>query len=100
MNYVILALAGRQFMVKEGDVFEITRQESLSPKVLFYRDDDQILLGEPFLDNVEVTLEKVSDGKSKKIVVSRFKAKSRHRRKFGHRQPISKVKVVKISKVK
>lgn len=99
MNYVILALAGRQFMVKEGDVFEVTRQESLDPKVLFYRDDNQVLLGEPFLDNVEVTLEKISEGKSKKIVVSRFKAKSRYRRKFGHRQPISKIKVVKISKV-
>lgn len=98
MNYVILALAGRQFMVKEGDVFTITRQQVLEPKVLFYRGENEALVGAPFLENVKVELEKISDEKDEKVVVARFKAKSRHRRKVGHRQPISKVKVVKISK--
>ena len=83
-------------MVKEGDVLEITRQESLNCPVMFYRDDKETRVGMPYLEDIYVDLEKLEDKKDNKIVVARFRAKSRHRRKRGHRQPISVVKVKSI----
>ena len=83
-------------MVKEGDVLEVTRQESLACSVLFYKDDSKTLVGTPYLDDVSVELEKLEDKKGDKVVVARFRAKSRHRRKKGHRQPMSVIKVKNI----
>lgn len=80
-------------MVKEGDTLQVTRQSALEPKVLFYKNEGTVKVGTPFLEDVLVDLEKLEDKKDKKVVVARFRAKSRHRRKVGHRQPISVVKV-------
>jgi len=97
MNYAVIALAGRQFMVKEGDVLRVTHQDALSAKVLFYKHGAQVKVGTPYLDDITVDLEKLEDKKGKKVVVARFRAKSRHRRKIGHRQEISVLKVKSIS---
>jgi len=83
-------------MVKEGDTLEVTRQEELANKVLFYKNDSETKVGTPFLEDVLVDLEKLEDKKDKKVMVARYRAKSRHRRKIGHRQPISVVKVKNI----
>jgi len=84
-------------MVREGDVLEVTRQGELSCKTLFYKSDGDALVGTPYLENILVSLEKVEDKKDDKVVVARFKSKSRYRRKRGHRQPISVVKVKSIN---
>lgn len=89
MSYAIISLAGRQFLVKEGDLLKTTRQVAPSAKVLFYKEGDKTEVGRPYLDQVNVELEKIEDKKDRKVVVARFKAKSRHRRKIGHRQNVS-----------
>ncbi|MBU0650118.1 50S ribosomal protein L21 [Patescibacteria group bacterium] len=96
MKYAIIALAGRQFVVKEGDTLQVTRQAELADEVLFYKNDAGVKVGTPYVQDVQVELEKVEDKKAKKVVIARFRAKSRHRRKVGHRQPISVVKVKSI----
>jgi len=86
-------------MVSEGDTFEIERQpKPLSLDVLFYSDGDEIIVGKPTITDVKVDAEIVEEKKDKKIRVARFKSKSRYRRVRGHRQPLSVVKVNKISK--
>ncbi|MFA5776500.1 MAG: 50S ribosomal protein L21 [Patescibacteria group bacterium] len=100
MKYAIIELAGRQFMVKEGDTLEVTRQSKLSCKTLFYKSEGETKVGTPYLENILVDLEKVEDKKDDKVVVARFKSKSRYRRKRGHRQPISVVKVKSIKEKK
>ena len=84
-------------MVKEGDVLRVTHQSEPSAKVLFYKHDAQVKVGAPYLDDITVDLEKLEDKKDKIVVVARFRAKSRHRRKIGHRQEISVLKVKSIS---
>lgn len=84
-------------MVHEGDFLEVTRQEELSCNVLFYKDDGQTLVGTPLLETVFVELERIEDKKDQKVVVARFKSKSRYRKKKGHRQPISVIKIKSIS---
>jgi large subunit ribosomal protein L21 len=96
MKYAIIELAGRQFMVKEGDTLEVTRQADLSCKTLFYKNEGDVKIGAPYLEDILVVLEKIEDKKDDKVVVARYKSKSRYRRKRGHRQPISVVKVIGI----
>ena len=97
-KYAIIQLDGKQFWVEEGDVFEVNRQKDLDVDVLFYFDGNSIYVGEPELEDVEVDAEIVEDKKAKKIEVIRFKNKSHYRRKRGHRQPISVVKINSIKK--
>ncbi len=84
-------------MVNEGDTLQVTHQNDLAHKVLFYKNDAVVKVGTPYLEDIVVDLEKLEDKKDKKVVVARFRAKSRHRRKIGHRQPISVIKVKSVS---
>jgi large subunit ribosomal protein L21 len=96
MTYAIIELAGRQFMVKEGDVLEVTRQDDPVCKTLFYKHDGETVVGTPYVYNILVDLEKLADKKDTKVMVARYKAKSRYRRTKGHRQPVSVLKVKSI----
>ena len=73
-------------MVKEGDILEVTRQAEPSCRTLFYKTDTKTKVGLPYLEDISVELEKLEDKKDTKVVVARFKSKSRYRRKNGHRQ--------------
>jgi large subunit ribosomal protein L21 len=97
MKYAIIRFGGKQFKVKEGDVFEIERQEKpVTAEVLLFSEDETLLIGEPVLTNVSVKLDVVEETRGDKIRVSRFRSKSRHRRVHGHKQPLSVIKVVEI----
>lgn len=96
-KYAIIKLGGKQFWVEEGDQFELERQDNLDDlEVLFYFDGNSIRVGEPTLEKVEVDAEIIENKKGKKVEVIRFKNKSHYRRKRGHRQPMSVVKINKI----
>ena len=84
-------------MVEEGLKLRLERQDDPKPEVLFYKDDKSVLIGTPTLANVSVELTKINDYKEKTNIF-RFKSKSRHRRRKGHKQPMSVLKVVSIKK--
>ncbi|MBN4083433.1 50S ribosomal protein L21 [Mycoplasma sp. CSL10137] len=94
----IIETGGKQLLVKEGQTIFIEKIEAEVgstvefTKVLLV--DDKI--GKPFLKNAKVlgTVEK--QGKAKKIIVYRHNAKSTHKRKLGHRQPYTRVKITEI----
>lgn len=98
MAYAVIRLGGKQFKVQEGDTLKLERQMELSPEVLMYSDGDTTVVGEPIISDVLVKLSKVEDKRAKKVVVARFKSKSRYRKVNGHRQPISVLMVDSISK--
>jgi len=97
MKYAVIALGGRQFIIEEGIEISLENQEDPNPEVLFYKDGKTTLVGTPVLKNVSVALEKVRDYKEKTDIF-RFKSKSRHRRRKGHKQPMSVLKVKSIKK--
>lgn len=99
-KYAIIQLNGKQIMVTEGLTFEIDRQSDLVPEVLLFSDGNNVILGEPVLADVVVKLAHVSDKMGDKVVVARYKSKSRYRKKKGHRQPLTVVKVESISNSK
>jgi large subunit ribosomal protein L21 len=97
MKYAIIKFAGKQIKVSEGDVFSVEKQEDpLNISVLLFKDDKNLMIGKPVLEDVEVKATIVKDYKGNKIRVSRFRSKSRYRRERTHRQPLTDVKIEKI----
>ncbi len=98
--YAIIESGGKQFIVKEGDTVKVeklnVKKQITFNKVLFVDTDKEKLIGTPFLKNVKVIGEKVEDKKDKKIIVFKKKAKKGYKKKTGHRQTYSYVKIKKI----
>ncbi|MBN0970847.1 50S ribosomal protein L21 [Mycoplasma phocoeninasale] len=96
--FAIIETGGKQLIVKPGDIIYIEKiagnegDSVVFDKVLAIEDK----IGMPYLEAASVsgTIEK--QGKAKKIVVYRHNAKSTHKRKLGHRQPYTKVKISEI----
>lgn len=97
MNEAVIALAGKQFKIKEGEVFSVDRIEDLNCRVLAYFGDKLIKIGTPEVKGVKVVLEKIADKKDKKVQVNRFKSKSRYYKTRGHRQPITDLLVKSVN---
>lgn len=103
--YAIIKTGGKQYKVAVDDVFLIEKltedkgKKILFDQVLLVKNDDKIEIGKPFLKDwvVQATLE--DQIKDKKIDVVKFRSKSRYRRKMGHRQPMSKIKITDIKKI-
>jgi len=96
-KYAVIKFASKQFLVREGDVIELERQEKpLKIEVLFYSDGEKNIIGEPEVKGVSVKAVILEDKIGKKVRVARFKKKSRYERVRGHRQPMSLVKIEKI----
>ena len=100
--YAVLATGGKQYRVKEGDVLfveklnaEVDTTVELN-EVLAVETEDGIKVGTPAVEGAKVTAKVVAQGKAKKVVVFKYKAKQDYRRKNGHRQPYTKLVIEKI----
>lgn len=100
--YAVIETGGKQFKVQEGDVLrvELLHAEAgetvVIDKVLMVNKDGQLSVGAPYVAGAKVSLKVEENGKGKKIVVFKYKAKKNYRKKKGHRQPYTKVTVEKI----
>lgn len=100
--YAIIKTGGKQYKVSEGD---LVRVEKLPYKVGDTVEFDQVLLvsgdevkvGSPVIENAKVTATVEDQNKDKKIVVFKYKPKKQYRKKHGHRQPYTLVKIDSIS---
>ncbi|WIV10610.1 50S ribosomal protein L21 [Proteiniborus sp. MB09-C3] len=101
--YAVVETGGKQYRVQEGDVVFIEKVdgnegESLNfDKILLVSNGEEVKVGKPYVDGVSVTGNIVEHGKAKKVVVFKFKRKKDFRKKQGHRQPYTKVKIEKIN---
>jgi large subunit ribosomal protein L21 len=97
-KYAVIKLGSKQYLVHEGDEIELERQKSpLKIDVLLYADESDVLIGNPYLSAVSVKTSVLEEKLGKKVRVARFKKKSRYDKVKGHRQPVSVVKIDKIS---
>ncbi len=97
--YAVVVSGGKQFKVSEGDVIEVEKLDGavgdkVELQVLMTVDGDTVVAG----GDVKATVsgEILSHNKAKKIVVFKYKAKKNERKKQGHRQPFTRVKIAKI----
>ncbi|MFO7637179.1 MAG: 50S ribosomal protein L21 [Clostridia bacterium] len=97
--YAIIETGGKQFRVAEGDVvyvekLDLSEGEKLTfDKVLAFNDGTSLKVGNPYLKGVDVKATVLSNGRGKKIVVFKFKAKKGYAKKQGHRQPYTKIQI-------
>lgn len=102
-QFAIIKLAGKQHQVQVGDKLTLNRLDQEAGKefkvseVLLLFDDKSQTIGTPLIKNASVTCKLLEHSRSKKLRVGKFKAKSRYRRVYGHRQPQSIVEVVEIN---
>lgn len=100
--YAVIETGGKQYRVEEGDTLYVEKLnaevgETINfDKVLILSKDGELLAGKPFVDGVKVEGSVLDQGKAKKIIVFKYKAKKNYRKKTGHRQPFTKVKIEKI----
>ena len=95
MKYAIARIGGRQFRVEEGQQLTVDRFDGVVDEVLLFVDDDDVRIGKPLVEGVKVKTKIIEEGKVK-TEIRRFRAKSRHRRTLGHKQPVTTVRVEKI----
>ena len=99
MNAVI-KVGGKQYYVTEGTEIYAEKLDANAGDVVTF---EQVLavdgkIGNPYLTNVTVEGEVIKNGKQKKIKVFKYKSKDRsNRKKQGHRQPYTKIKITKIN---
>jgi large subunit ribosomal protein L21 len=101
--YAVVNLAGKQFTVKpdenirvpllDAEVGSIIRCDD----VLFYSDGKKVQVGQPVLQNVNVTAEVLGHGRDRKITVFKMKRRKKYRRRNSHRQGYTLLKIKEIS---
>ncbi len=100
--YAIIETGGKQYRVREGDRLNVEKlsvqagEEVAIDKVLAVVNGEEVKIGTPLVQGARVTLRVLRNGKGKKIIVFKYKAKKNYRLKQGHRQPFSQVVVEKI----
>ena len=97
--YAVVATGGKQYRVQEGDTLRIEKipgevgAEVAFDRVLMVSDGDDVKVGKPVLENAVVNATIVEEGKGRKILVFKYKRRKRYRRKQGHRQLFTAVKI-------
>jgi large subunit ribosomal protein L21 len=100
--YAIVETGGKQYKVQPGDMLQVEKLaaepgETVDlDRVLMVADDDAVNVGTPLIDGAKVVAEVVDQGRGPKIIVFKYKAKVRYRRKTGHRQPLTTLRIREI----
>ena len=101
-DYAIVKTGGKQYRVHSGGVFRVESLPGYRGDVIELSDvllvsvDDTVFVGSPTIPGAKVVTEVVDRGKGKKIIVFKYKAKTRYRRKNGHRQLYTDLRVTGI----
>ena len=103
MSYAVIKTGGKQYKVKAGEILKIEKLHDSKPNskiefkdILAYGDDKSIEIGAPIVTGAKVEADLIENSKNRTILI--FKKRRRHnsRRKNGHRQEFSKIRISKI----
>ena len=99
--YAIIATGGKQYKVSEGDIIRVEKlgveaDEKVTFDQVLLVSDSEVKVGNPTVANATVDATVVANGKAKKVLVYKYKAKKNYRRTQGHRQPYTKVEITSI----
>lgn len=107
MTYAIIKTGGKQYKVKVGDIIKVEKiqanenQEIIFDDVLLIFDEKNgavkdIKIGKPFVKDAKIKAKVLEQGRDKKITVIKYKPKIRYKKKYGHRQPYTKIEILEI----
>ena len=97
--YAVVSSGGKQYKVQEGEILRVEKipgdvgSAITFDQVLMVADGDKVNIGQPVLDEALVEGHIVEQGKGKKIIVFKYKRRKRYRRKQGHRQQFTAIKI-------
>lgn len=101
--YAIIETGGKQYRVREGDVLYIEKLDlsvndacEFNNVLAVFGENSVAKFGKPFVNGARVKASVVAQVKGRKIIVFKYKPKKDYRRKNGHRQPYTKVRIEKI----
>lgn len=97
--YAIVQTGGKQYQVSPGDVIRVEKlstdvgQTVDLDTVLLVNDGETLHIGKPTLENARVTAKVLEHDKAKKVIVFKFKRRKNYRKKNGHRQEFTRIRV-------
>lgn len=95
--FAIIKTGGKQYTVKPGDVLKIEKVDAESEvvfeEVLAVSKDGNLVTGAPVVENAKVTADILEEGKGKKILVFKKKRRKDYKKRYGHRQCFTTVKI-------
>jgi large subunit ribosomal protein L21 len=100
--YAIVEISGKQYKVTEGSILNVDKlniegKEVVFDRILLVATENEIKVGKPTVENVKIKAEILDkEIKGKKIVVFKWKRRKGYRRKKGHRQKYTKIKILSI----
>ncbi|MFH1519743.1 MAG: 50S ribosomal protein L21 [Candidatus Omnitrophota bacterium] len=103
----VVEINKKQYLVEKGDILEVQRikPETCLPEdrdkivfnqVLLLADGKKVKIGNPYLEKVKVEAQLIGEKKSKKVIVYKFNRRKKYRRKQGHRQIYTAIKITRI----
>ena len=99
MDYAVFKTGGKQYRVKPGDTLDVellpNEVDSVAEfgEVLALSDGGEVMIGAPLVEGAKVTAQVLSHYKDRKLMVFKYKAKNRYRRKRGHRQTYTRLRI-------
>ncbi|MGN0653512.1 MAG: 50S ribosomal protein L21 [Oscillospiraceae bacterium] len=101
--YAVIETGGKQYQVNEGDVIFIEKLDVEADadvtfdKVVLVNNDSAVTVGKPYVSGATVKAKAIKNGKAKKVVVFTYKPKKGEKKKQGHRQPYTQVRIESIN---
>ena len=103
MTYAVIQTGGKQYKVETSEILKIEKLKSSKPEtkiefkeILAYGDDKKIEIGAPLINGAKVEAELIKNGKNRTILIFKKRRRKNSRRKNGHRQQYSLIKISKI----
>jgi len=97
--YAVFETGGKQYRVSEGSVIWVEKLPGEPgdvirfDRLLMVGSGSHVTIGRPYIDGAAVNARITKQGKAKKILVFKYKSKSNYRKRYGHRQPFTKLVV-------
>ena len=103
MSFAVIQTGGKQYKVKASDILKIEKLKNSKPEskvefneVLAYGDDKTIEIGSPLVKGAKVEAELIKNAKNRTVLIFKKRRRQNSRRKNGHRQQYSLIKIKKI----
>ena len=103
MSFAVIKTGGKQYKVQAGEIIKIEKLEDSKPEaklefneVLAYGDDKSLELGEPTISGAKVEADLIKNGKNRTVLIFKKRRRKNSRRKNGHRQQFSLIRINKI----
>ena len=102
--YAVIATGGKQYRVQKGETLHVEKLEGAEAgksieftEVLLIADGENVKVGAPRVTGAKVIAEIIGDGKGEKLTIFKYRRRKGYRRKTGHRQPFTALKITSIS---